>query len=133
MSEINDYKDLKIWQKGMDIAEKCYELTRKFPKEELYGMISQIRRASASIPANISEGYGRRSTSEYIRFLNIAKGSMNELETHLILSTRVRLSSQEEIEPILRGYLKSYLCCQTSLPIPHSPFPTPHSLCSGTK
>ncbi|MBU7586655.1 MAG: four helix bundle protein [Nostoc sp. TH1S01] len=101
MPEINDFKDLKIWTKGMDIAEKSYLLTKIFPKDELYGMVQQIRRASASIPANIAEGYGRRSTAEYIRFLNIAQGSINELETHIILSQRVGLCSQTNIEPII--------------------------------
>ncbi|NEP47652.1 MAG: four helix bundle protein [Moorea sp. SIO3C2] len=100
MSGINDFKDLKIWQKGMEIAEKCYFLTTLFPKDELYGMVQQIRRAAASIPANIAEGYGRRSTPEYIRFLNIAQGSINELETHIILSERVGLSNQKELELI---------------------------------
>ncbi|AOY82360.1 four helix bundle protein [Moorena producens JHB] len=100
MSGINDFKDLKIWQKGMEIAEKCYFLTKLFPKDELYGMVKQIRRAAASIPANIAEGYGRRSTPEYIRFLNIAQGSINELETHIILSERVGLSNQKELELI---------------------------------
>ncbi|MBV6627767.1 MAG: four helix bundle protein [Rivularia sp. (in: Bacteria)] len=101
MSEINDFKDLKIWQKGMDIAEKCYFLTKQFPRDELYGMVQQIRRAAASIPANIAEGYGRRTTSDYIRFINIAQGSMNELQTHLILSQRVGLCMQKDIESIL--------------------------------
>ncbi|MBR8837374.1 MAG: four helix bundle protein [Stigonema ocellatum SAG 48.90 = DSM 106950] len=101
MAEINDFKDLKIWQKGMDIAEKCYFLTKHFPKDELYGMVQQIRKSAVSIPANIAEGYGRRSTAEYIRFLNISQGSVNELETHVILSHRVGLSKQEEIEPII--------------------------------
>ena len=100
MSAIHDFKDLKIWQKGMDIAEKCYFLTKLFPKDELYGTVQQIRRAAASIPANIAEGYGRRSTPEYIRFLNIAQGSINELETHIILSQKVGLSNQKEIELI---------------------------------
>jgi len=62
MSNINDFKDLRIWQKGMDIAEKCYLVTKNFPKDELYGMVQQIRRSAASIPANIAEGYGRRAT-----------------------------------------------------------------------
>ena len=101
MSDIHDFKDLKIWQKGMDIAEKCYFLTKLFPKDELYGMIQQIRRSAASIPANIAEGYGRRSTPEYIRFLNIAQGSINELETHLILSARVGLCNQKDVESII--------------------------------
>ncbi len=101
MSGINDFKDLIIWQKGMDIAEKCYFLTKSFPKDELYGMVQQIRRSAASIPANIAEGYGRRSTAEYIRFLNIAQGSINELETHILLSQRVGLCSQTDIGSIL--------------------------------
>ncbi|VXD25904.1 conserved hypothetical protein [Planktothrix serta PCC 8927] len=91
MSDVKDYKDLIIWQKGIDIAEKCYYLTKNYPKDEMYGMTQQIRRSAVSIPANIAEGYGRRYTGEYIRFLNIAQGSVNELETHLILSARVGL------------------------------------------
>lgn len=64
MSDISDFKDLKIWQKGMHIAEKCYFLTKSFPRDELYGMVQQIRKSAASIPANIAEGYGRRSTGD---------------------------------------------------------------------
>ncbi|MDJ0737194.1 MAG: four helix bundle protein [Nostocaceae cyanobacterium] len=101
MSDINDFKDLKIWQKGMYIAEKCYLLTKLFPRDELYGMVQQIRRSAASIPANIAEGYGRKSTAEYVRFLNIAQGSINELETHIILSQSVGLSKQKDIELII--------------------------------
>jgi four helix bundle protein len=101
MSEINDFKDLIIWQKGMDIAEKCYFLTKLFPKDELSGIVQQIRRSATSIPANVAEGYGRRYTGEYIRFLNIAQGSINELETHLLLSRRVGLCEQKEIEMIV--------------------------------
>jgi four helix bundle protein len=106
MSEIHDFKDLKIWQKGMDIAEKCYFLTKSFPRDELYCMIQQIRKSAASIPANIAEGYGRRSTAEYIRFLNIAQGSINELETHIILSQRVRLSEKKDIEQEIISLLR---------------------------
>lgn len=98
---IQSYRDLKVWQQGMDLAEGCYLATRQFPKDELYGMISQIRRASASIPANISEGYGRKSRNEYIQFLYIAQGSLKELETHLLLSQRVKLASKEVIFPLL--------------------------------
>ncbi len=101
MSEINDFKHLKIWQKGIDIAENCYYLTKSFPKEELYGMVQQVRRASASIPANIAEGYGRRSSGDYARFLNIAQGSINELQTHLILCQRVQLCEAKDLEWII--------------------------------
>lgn len=102
MSEINDFKDLRIWQKGVDIAEKCYFLTRGFPQDELYGMVQQIRRSAVSIPANIAEGYGRRYRGEYLRFLNIAQGSINELETHLILAKRIGLSQGNETEVIIK-------------------------------
>ena len=100
MSEIKDFKDLIVWQKGMDIAEKCYYLTKSFPREELYGMVQQIRRASASIPANIAEGYGRRSSGDYVRFLNISQGSINELQTHLILCQKVGLCEESDIKSI---------------------------------
>jgi four helix bundle protein len=105
MSDIKDFKDLQIWQKGMDIAEKCYFLTKNFPSYELYGMVQQIRRSSASIPANIAEGYGRRSAGDYARFLNISQGSINELQTHLLLSARVGLCTFKDIELIIQ-YLK---------------------------
>ena len=98
---IQSYRDLKVWQEGMNLAESCYLATRQFPKDELYGMISQIRRASASIPANVAEGYGRKSRKEYIQFLYIAQGSLKELETHLLLSRRVNLASNEAISPVL--------------------------------
>ena len=101
MSNINDFKDLRIWQKGMEIAEKCYFITKLFPQDELYGMVQQIRRSAVSILANIAEGYGRRTRGEYLRFLNIAQGSINELETHLILSKRLKLCPEKEVEMIL--------------------------------
>jgi four helix bundle protein len=105
MSEISDFKNLKIWQKGMEIAEKCCLLTKPFPQDELYGMVQKIRRSAASIPANIAEGYGRRYRGDYVRFLNIAQGSINELETHLIASRQVRLCEEKETEMII-GLLK---------------------------
>src|SRR5215813_4691757 len=74
--KIESYQDLDTWKLGMEIAEDCYRLTRTFPKEELFGMSFQIRKASSSVPANIAEGYGRESTRDYIRFLQIAQGSL---------------------------------------------------------
>ncbi|HWQ34038.1 MAG TPA: four helix bundle protein [Blastocatellia bacterium] len=79
----------------------CYQVTRPFPREELFGMTSQIRRAAVSVPANVAEGYGRESTKEYLRFLKIAQGSLKETETHLILSMRVGLCTEESLDPIL--------------------------------
>jgi four helix bundle protein len=100
---LQSYQDLRVWQEGMNLAEMCYHLTREYPKEEIYGMVSQIRRASASIPANIAEGYGRRNRGEYIQFLCIAQGSLKELETHLLLSKRVQLpNNPQAVDPVLR-------------------------------
>jgi four helix bundle protein len=79
----------------MTLAEMCYRNTKGFPREEAYGMTSQIRCAAASIPANVAEGYGRESTGAYIQFLRVAQGSLKELESHLMLAERVGLMSSE--------------------------------------
>ncbi|MFN6567009.1 four helix bundle protein [Dendronalium sp. ChiSLP03b] len=100
-SPVRSYRDLKVWQEAMNLGESCYKLTKAFPKEETYGMIIQIRRAGVSIPANIAEGYGRRTRGEYIQFLYIAQGSLKELETHLLLSIRVELTSSPTITSVL--------------------------------
>lgn len=100
-SSIQSYRDLKVWQEAMNLAESCYKITKLFPKEETYGMISQIRRSAVSIPANIAELYGRRTREEYIQFLYIGQGSLKELETHLLLSIRVELESSKTINPSL--------------------------------
>jgi four helix bundle protein len=99
--EIRSYRDLKVWQQAMDLAEACYRLTRGFPKDELYGMVSQIRRAAASVPANVAEGHGRNGRGEYIQFLRVAQGSLKELETHLLLAQRIGLTDGAAVEPIL--------------------------------
>ncbi|MCB1099836.1 MAG: four helix bundle protein [Verrucomicrobiae bacterium] len=101
MSDIDSYQDLKVWQKAMDLAEVSYRLTKSYPKEELFGMTSQIRRASSSIPANIAEGWGREGTKEFIQYLKIAQGSLKEVETHLLLSQRVELATLDQIQPML--------------------------------
>lgn len=82
---INSYKELIVWQKSMDLARNVYSLSQKFPKEELYGLTSQIRRSTISIPSNIAEGYARKSRKEYVQFYSIAYGSVLELQTQLIL------------------------------------------------
>jgi len=89
--EINSYRDLKVWQDAMVIAERAYRLTARFPKEEVYGMTSQIRRAAVSVAANIAEGHGRDHSGSFVQFLRIAQGSLKELETHLLLALRVDL------------------------------------------
>ena len=83
---MKDFKELKIWQRSHQLALKLYEVTKFFPKEEIYGLTSQIRRACISIPANISEGCGRQSEIELARFFQIAMGSASELEYHLLLA-----------------------------------------------
>ena len=98
---MKDYKDLISWQKSMVLATDVYQLTKQFPKEETYGLVSQLRRAAVSIASNIAEGYGRESTSEYIRFLKIARGSLYETETQLYLSQKLQYVTQNDIIPIL--------------------------------
>ena len=78
--EIKSYRDLLVWQKAYDLAIKTYKITKAFPKEVIYGLVSQIRRSAVSVPSNIAEGYGRRRTGEYERFLSIAMGSLYELQ-----------------------------------------------------
>lgn len=86
MNATHSFKDLIVWQKSMLLARKIYLTTEGFPKIELYGLVSQMRRAAVSIPSNIAEGYGRKSSKEYAQFYSIAYGSLLELETQLILS-----------------------------------------------
>jgi four helix bundle protein len=85
----------------MGLAESCYELTRRFPKDDLFGLTSQIRRATSSVPANIAERYGRATRKEYMQYLYIAQGSLKELETHLLLAARVRCCAESDIAPVL--------------------------------
>jgi four helix bundle protein len=88
---VKSYRDLIVWQQAMDLAVQAYDLTRNWPKEELYGLTSQVRRAASSIAANIAEGYGRETRGAYQQFLRIAQGSLKELETHLLIAERVGL------------------------------------------
>lgn len=100
-SEIRSHHDLKVWQLGMDLAQKIYALTQSFPREEIYGLTSQIRRAASSIPANIAEGNGRNSTKEYLHHLSYAMGSLCEVETFLLLSGRLNYGDAQSIEEML--------------------------------
>src|SRR5688572_309920 len=113
-----DYRDLVAWQKSMDLAEAVYLHTAEFPLEERYGLTSQMRRAAVSVPSNIAEGQGRRSSDEdFVRFLRIALGSLCELETQIELAVRLKLLSEErasrlrpaseEVGRIVNGLLRS--------------------------
>jgi four helix bundle protein len=96
---IQSYEDLEVWQLAMTLAEQCYRLTATFPREETYGLSAQIRRAAVSIPANIAEGYGRNQTGNFLNFLRIAQGSVRELETHLLLASRLKVADAERAAP----------------------------------
>uniref|UniRef100_UPI000A01F575 four helix bundle protein n=1 Tax=Methylosarcina fibrata TaxID=105972 RepID=UPI000A01F575 len=98
---IQSYQDLEVWQRGMQLAKQAYKLTGQFPREELYGLTSQIRRAAVSVPANIAEGWGRHYQAEFIQFLRTANGSRTELETHLILAVQIGLIDETQIQPLI--------------------------------
>jgi four helix bundle protein len=109
-------RDLRVWNEAMALAEQCYPHTREFPRAEQFGLTAQIRRAAASIPANIAEGYGRDQTGSYVHFLRIAQGSCKELETHLLLAERVLEKTASAASPLeqadvvgkmLRGLIRS--------------------------
>lgn len=96
--KIQSHRDLIVWQRAIDLSVAVYELTRQFPREEIYGLVSQLRRAAVSIASNIAEGYGRTSTGEYLQFLGIARGSNLELQTQLVIARRLSLGSTEPID-----------------------------------
>ena len=97
---INDYKQLNIWQKGIEIANEIYCLTDKFPKHEIYGLTSQMRRAAVSVPSNIAEGFARNHDKEYKQFLFIALGSCAELETLVVIAGNRKYISETEKDKI---------------------------------
>jgi len=95
---MQDFKDLKVWKKAHNLTLKIYQMTMNFPKEELFGLTSQIRRSCVSIPSNIAEGCGRKGDVEFARFLQIAMGSASELEYHLLLSNDLNLINNQDYE-----------------------------------
>ena len=114
---IRSHRDLIVWQKAMDLVVSVYAATENFPKTELYGLTSQIRRCAASIPANIAEGQGRRLSGEFLQFLGNARGSLLELETHLEIARRLGMLNEEvhlalmeqviEVRKLLNGLMRS--------------------------
>ena len=103
MTTVKSHRDLVVWQRGMDLAESCYRLAATLPREELYGLTSQIRRACVSIPSNIAEGHNNGSTAVFLRHLAVALGSQAELETQLELAVRLGLTTKEEAGPVLES------------------------------
>ncbi len=114
---LKNYKELKVWQKAYKLCLEIYRITSKFPKEERYGLTSQIRRSVVSVPSNIAEGYGRKTTLDYIRMLYISYGSVCELETQILLAGDLNLIEKgeldttkkdiSEIERMLKALIKS--------------------------
>jgi len=97
--KISSYKDLLVWRKGMKLVKEIYRLSRAFPADERFGLVSQMRRAAVSIPSNIAEGQARRSTNEFIQFISQAEGSVAELDTQLILSVELGYCPVGEAAP----------------------------------
>jgi len=93
------YKDLRVWQKGMELAKLVYELTRTFPSDEKFGLVSQMRRAAVSVPSNLAEGQARNTTGEFVQFISHAEGSLAELDTQLRLSVSLGICPQVGTEP----------------------------------
>ena len=100
-SKVESHRDLIVWQKAMDLAVETYRITSNFPASETYRLVSQITRAVASVPANIAEGSARGTRKDYANFLSVAKGSLMETETFLMLAIRLKYLSQEQAQPTL--------------------------------
>ncbi|MBC8265779.1 MAG: four helix bundle protein [Flavobacteriales bacterium] len=96
MNKIKSYKDLLVWQKGLNLVSEIYVLTKSFPSEEKFGLTSQMRRSAVSVPSNIAEGWGRGTSAQYSNFLKIARGSLLELETQLLISEKLNYTKIKE-------------------------------------
>ena len=99
--KVESYHDLIVWQKGIELVNDIYLITKNFPREELYGLTSQIRRSAISIPSNIAEGWGRGTIKNYLQFLQISRGSLFELETQIIIANKQDYVSQENCSNII--------------------------------
>jgi four helix bundle protein len=128
-SKPKHYKELLVWQKGMNLAKLVYKLTMRFPAEERYGLTSQMRRAAVSVPSNIAEGQARRSTNEFLQFLSVAEGSLAELDTQLCLSVELGFALQTEVAPCLKEVdeLQKMLVALKRKLSSYSPLATRHS------
>lgn len=99
--KVKNYQELIVWQKAMDLVEDVYKASRDFPREEVYALTSQIRRAAVSIPSNIAEGQGRRTTADFLRHLSIAYGSLREVETQILIAQRLKYIVKGKVENVL--------------------------------
>lgn len=100
MAEVNTFRDLQIWQKSMSMVTSIYQTTSSFPKSEMFSLTSQIRRSAVSVPSNIAEGFGRRSLGDYLRFLQIAFGSLFELQTQIEIAANLNYLQKTEFDQL---------------------------------
>jgi four helix bundle protein len=100
---VKTFRDLIVWQKSIQFVTDVYKATQKFPQNELYGLTSQIRRCSVSIPSNIAEGYGRKSTQDYLRFLRISLGGLYELQTQIVISLNLKFLHREDFDGLFES------------------------------
>lgn len=100
---VQSYRDLRVWQKAMTMVRAVYGLTSKWPSTEQFGLTAQIRRAAVSVPSNIAEGHGRRSQAEFAKFLNIAHGSLMEVETQLLIAADLKYIGKADLDHCLAG------------------------------
>ncbi len=100
--KVKNYQELIAWQKAMDLVEDVYRASRTFPREEIYALTSQIRRAAVSVPSNIAEGQGRRTTLDFLRHPSIAYGSLREVETQILIAGRLRYLNSATIDQVMR-------------------------------
>jgi four helix bundle protein len=136
VSEIRSYRDLVAWQQAVELAASVYTLSQRWPREELYGLTSQARRAAVSVSANIAEGYGRDNLGSYLQFLRIAQGSLKELESHLLVAKRVGvaddvqsvLDEADRVGRVLRGLIRKLA---ESAEMDYRPLPTAHCLATN--
>ncbi len=101
MAKVTHFRELHVWQRGMDVVVAVYRVSGTFPKSEVYGLTSQIRRAAVSVPSNIAEGQSRASTREYLNYVSIAQSSLAELETQLEIASRLGYLSASDLMPLL--------------------------------
>ncbi len=99
--DLKSYRDLEVWNKAIDLVVECYQITKEFPRSEVYGLTSQLRRAAVSIPANIAEGRERQHTKEFLQHLSVAYGSLAELETHLQIAQRLNYLDIAHVDQVL--------------------------------
>jgi four helix bundle protein len=99
---VRSYRDLKVWERAMDLVVESYAITKRLPKSETYGLASQIQRAAVSVPANIAEGHGREHLGDYLHHLSVANGSLMEVETHLLLAQRLSYVAADDVARALQ-------------------------------